>query len=382
MNMSKKKIFYIVTKSNFGGAQRYVYDLATSLPREEYETAVVYGGEGLLGEKLKKAGVRTITIPHLERDIKLGSELKTFWTLMTLFRKERPDIIHLNSSKIGGLGSLAGRVSGVPRIIFTAHGWYFKEDRPWFTRKITLFLSWLTAILSHNVIVVSDDDKRYAPKIAVTKKIERIHNGLLAQNMLKRETARQKIRHYVEDISLSRGAHWVGTISELHKNKGLTYAIEAVARTRAIGKNVLLFIVGDGEDRPLLDELIARKAVQDAVFILGYVNDAPTLLSAFDSFMLTSVKEGLPYALLEAGAAKLPTIGSAVGGIPEIITDMESGILTRPREAKEIADALCFLVDNAPRRQELGVALHAHVTTHFTKDRMLTETLALYQRKN
>lgn len=375
---NKKKILYVITKSNWGGAQRYVYDLATSLPSDAFDVCVVHGGKGLLGEKLRDAGIRTISIPYLERNVKIGNELRTFVALVRLFREEKPDIIHLNSSKIGGIGSLAGRIARVPRIIFTAHGWYVKENRPKFVRISVRFLSWLTALFSHTIIVVSDDDKRSAPRFIVSKKVVRIHNGLSVHTILKRNTARKKIREIVNNTTLQRGAHWVGTISELHKNKGLVYAIDAISHARKSGTDVLFFIIGDGEDRAALQNSIARHNMEDSIFLLGHVSDASKLLSAFDIFTLTSTKEGFPYALLEAGIAECAVVASSVGGIPEIIADMETGILTYPNNSEEVAKAILFLVQNKTKRKELGAALQTHVTKNFTKDRMLRATLSLY----
>ena len=138
------KVLFVITKSNWGGAQRYVYDLATALLRENYEVAVAVGGQGLLAENLKMAGIRVVGIPHLERDVNFFKELFSTLYLWKIFKSEQPDIIHLNSSKVGGLGAIAartlklwdswdrkgtGRAEWNPRIIFTVHGWGFNERR-------------------------------------------------------------------------------------------------------------------------------------------------------------------------------------------------------------------------------------------------------------
>ena len=115
-NNPKKKLFLVITKSNWGGAQRYVYDLATSFS-DRYHVTVVLGeprndtvesGKGVLLERLRSRGIKTVTIKELKRDISISEEIIAFWKLIKIFWKERPDIVHLNSSKIGGLGALAG----------------------------------------------------------------------------------------------------------------------------------------------------------------------------------------------------------------------------------------------------------------------------------
>ena len=126
-----KKILFVITKSNWGGAQKYVYDLANELhrPNAEFEVAVAFGQEGQLAGKLREAGITTHPIRSLQRDVSVIADIKSFFELLRLFKTQKPDIAHLNSSKVGGLGALAARVAGVPKIIFTVHGWPFWETR-------------------------------------------------------------------------------------------------------------------------------------------------------------------------------------------------------------------------------------------------------------
>ncbi len=114
----KTKILYVITKGNFGGAQRYVFDLATHF-KEDCEVAVALGAGETLERKLTEKNVRTIKIPDLSRDVSLISDIKSFFFLIRVFQKERPDVVHLNSTKIGALGALAARIAGIQKIIFT-----------------------------------------------------------------------------------------------------------------------------------------------------------------------------------------------------------------------------------------------------------------------
>ena len=133
---ARKKVLFLITKSNFGGAQRYVYDLATTLDAEKFEVVVALGGKGPLASLLEHAGIRTITIESLTRDISIKNELRFTFELWKIIHTERPHILHVNSSKAGAVGTLLGRVAFVPRVLFTAHGWAFNEDRPWWQKII------------------------------------------------------------------------------------------------------------------------------------------------------------------------------------------------------------------------------------------------------
>src|SRR6056297_750671 len=152
---TRTKILYLITKSNWGGAQRYVFDLVSTLDTTLYEPVVVLGGDGELTEKLQAIGVRVITLQSAQRDISFTKELRLFGELFTIVRREQPDILHVNSSKAGGVGCFVGRLLGVKRVIFTAHGWAFNEKRPTWQKYIIKYLHWLTVLLSHTTIAVS-----------------------------------------------------------------------------------------------------------------------------------------------------------------------------------------------------------------------------------
>ena len=368
----KKKILYVITKSNWGGAQRQVFDLATNLPEDKFETAVALGGGGLLKEKLDGAGIRTIAVETLGRDIKIFNDLISFFKIFQIIKKEKPDILHLHSSKVGFLGALIGRLLGIKKIIYTVHGWMFLEKQPqWWT--ITMrFFSWLTILLTHKTIAVSENDKNAsADFIGVKNKITVIPNGINTINFLEKSEARKKILPNQKTLD---GEFWFGTIAELHKNKGLNFAIEA------LDKNLpaVLVIVGEGEERKNLERLILERELQEKVFLVGQIDNTATLLKAFDVFLLPSTKEGMPYSILEAGAAGRPVIASNVGGLPEIITDMESGILVRAGRPAEIRKAMEFLINNPERRAAFGAALQSVVAEKFGLSKMLGQIETLY----
>jgi len=378
----KKKILYVITKSNWGGAQRYVFNLATNLPKD-YEVTVALGGEGTLKKRLVEADIRTISIPSLGRDVKIFSDFLVLKQLVSLFKKEKPDIIHVNSSKIGGLGALAGRIAKVPKIIFTAHGWAFREERPKFQKIVIKFFSWLTVLFSHKVITVSKRDEREGLEMPFSKnKIELINNGIDEPEFLKKEEARDIILEKSplstrEQILHSPETVWVGTIGELHKNKGHLYAIEALASLQIPGK-FIFFIIGEGEERLALEKTIRDLGMEGKIILLGKM-DGASLLPAFDIFLFPSIKEGLPYALLEAGFAGIPIVASAVGGIPEIVEDMSSGILVRPKSPEEITKALDFLISHPKERLVFGKKIRANVKKNFSFKKMLGETEEVYE---
>lgn len=375
-HVGKIKVLFVITKSNFGGAQHYVYDLARGLPRDTFETVVACGGSGVLVDKLDAENVRTIIIPSLGRDISLLRDFTSFFALVHLFRTEQPDVVHLNSAKASGLGALAARLAGVPNIIFTAHGWAFNEERPLPSRIVIKFFSWLTIILAHKTIAVSEavlNDTQNWP--FVRNKVLTIHNGVEAINFISREDARVK-------LNLPPNTFIVGTIAELHPNKGLTYAIDAIKKLSVEYPNIYYVVLGDGEEKSRLNTLVGARGLHGRVLLLGFVKDAFLCLKAFDCFVLPSIKEGLPYVILEAGLAELPVIATSVGGIPEVILDQKTGLLVPSRNADALAKALDQLISSPTLRMSLGVLLHEKVLHNFSLNNMTINTLKLYSDHN
>lgn len=312
----RKKVLYIITKSNWGGAQRYVYDLATNAHMQGFEAVVAFGGSGLLAEKLRTAGIHTIQIPMMQRDVSILKEASAFFWLIKLLRNERPYVVHLNSSKAGAIGALAACITHIPHIMFTVHGWPFWEHRNPISRGIIYFFSWLTSLLSHKVIVVSDYDLSVAQKMPfVAHKTIRIYNGIDLHFPL---GSADVIRH-----SFPRGVRITGTIGELTKNKNQISLIEQAKKD----PTMYVAIVGDGEDRPYLTKKIEEYGLKARVKIIGF-HWASEVLRGFDVLALPSLKEGLPYVLLEARAAGLPIMANRVGGVGEILDSKDMNMFS------------------------------------------------------
>ncbi|HEU4677467.1 MAG TPA: glycosyltransferase family 4 protein [Candidatus Paceibacterota bacterium] len=376
-NAKKQKTLYIITKSNFGGAQRYVYELATGLPRDRFEPVVAAGGDGILFEKLRAAGVRTVTIASFERDISITKELRSMFELARIIRRERPDVVHLNSSKAGGSGAFVARLLGVRQIIFTAHGWPFYEDRGALWRAVVWFFSWLTALLSHRVIVVSARDRAVVLPFS-REKLTLIHTAVPHIDFLDRADARGRL-FSAGVVSEHEHDLWLVTNAELTKNKNLFTALDAVSRYNEVRDTKIFYtLISDGELRHELEMYVRDRGLSHAVRFTGYLDDARTYLRAFDVFLLPSLKEGMPYALLEAGAAGLPSIASDVGGIPEVIENGATGLLIDPRNTDTIVTALETYARSMEKRDACGNALKEKVAREFDIARMLERTFALY----
>ncbi|HEY0010901.1 MAG TPA: glycosyltransferase family 4 protein [Candidatus Paceibacterota bacterium] len=382
-SLAGKRLLFVITKSNWGGAQAYVCTLAKHSQSLGMEVAVALGGTGrpgsdtgILAARLTEAGIRVHVVPALARDISPLHEWRALQALTAFIRSERPDILHLNSSKAGVLGAIAGRRARIGRIVFTVHGWPHREPCGAVMRAVRWLGSWLTVVLSHAVIAVSDCDRCTAPVIFSRKKIAVVRNGMGDFPTLEKEAA----RHFLApDIpALAKLTSWVLIPAELTRNKGIDIAIRAFAGVSTNVDHAALVMVGEGEEHEHLTRLIESYGLGGRAFLLGFVPDVRRYLKAADIFLLPSRKEGLPLAVLEAGRAGLPAIATRTGGIPEIIEHQKTGLLINPGDVDALADAMTTLLTNPVDATKLGMALEQKVREEFSEKMMLDRTLLLY----
>ena len=164
----------------------------------------------------------------------------------------------------------------------------------------------------------------------------------------------------------------------MHKNKGLDIAIKGFSKISPTFPEAVFVIIGQGEEKENLQKLVKLLNIEEKIKFLGYLKDANQYLKAFDIFSLTSRTEALPYVILEAGIAKLPTIASKVGGIPEIIDDKKSGILIKPENPDRVADAFTVLLRESVTRDKYSNNLYQTIVEKFSLEKMVTKTTEIY----
>ena len=397
MTQKKPKILYLITQSEWGGAQKYIYDLAVNLT-ESYDIVIAAGqGNGELFKQcghenirtLEHGSIRTFRLKHLKRGINPFFDFMALWEIRRLIKTEQPDIVHLNSSKISILGSLANKSIGYqPSIIYTAHGWVFNEPLPGWQKKLYLLLEKFTAKYKDKIICVSGYDKKVAleNKICPAEKLIAIHNGIDFNNLdfFDQNTARQNLFNLISNndspaspLDFARGERLaiIGAIANLYPTKGLKYLVEAAENVIKEHPQTIFLALGEGQERKNLEAQIKKAGLENNFFLLGNIDQAYRYLKGFDIFVLPSVKEGLPYTLLEAMSAGLPIIATKVGGAPEIIKDNINGLLIEPKNSKQLTEALNKLINNQSLMQQLTSNINL---TDFSLEKMIKETTCTY----
>lgn len=377
----KKKILFIITKSAWGGAQRYVFDIASHLPAEDFEAVVAVGGSGPLIEKLRQKSIRVIPIASLNRDVRIVGDAVSFFKIFFLCMREKPDVVHLNSSKIGVLGAFAAFLAKLTtrnykqKIIFTAHGWAWNEPRVRWQKRLIAAGIKIAARFQDSIIILSRRDLAEALARGIPQeKLTVIPLGIPENTRFLAPLDAQKALSEKVGITFERPLF--GTIAELTKNKGLPYLIQALHAVKQKTPHFSCVIIGDGEDRETLRRMVSENGLAHTIFFAGFIPDASRYLKVFDFFVLPSIKEGLPYVLLEALSANIPIIATDVGGIPDIVEHNINGIIVPPRNIAALTEAIerCM----APHLRDTYSKNTLKKIREFSFSDMMQKTIALY----
>lgn len=384
--LTGKKILYIITQTKFGGAQKYVLDLARYFGKNN-EIHIAYGEkdnvEKKFIEQVKNLKIKTFEIPFLYRKIDLGRDYLAAMEILKIYNQEKYDLVHLNSSKVSLLGSLAAKMYSANlmntrlRLIYTAHGFVFNEPLSKFKKKIYKFSEKVSTNIEHAIITVSEADRQSAidNNITYERKMITIHNGIDIDNIhfYTREEA-------LEKLQLDKNFKYFGTIASFYKTKGYPYLIEAVKILKEENSSLLhkhrWVLIGDGPEMDDIKKLIKDYNLEKYFKLLGAKDNAYKYLKVFDFFILPSVKEGLPYVILEAGLAKIPIIASRVGGIEEIITNEKTGLLTTAANPLSLTKAMRKIF----KYNDMAEANYQNIKENFNLEKMLSSTENLYKK--
>lgn len=374
-----KKILFIITQSEFGGAQRYVFEIARLLNKKLFECAVAAGqGDGELFRKLENTETRSLYLRQMKRSPWPWQIFLSIGEIIGLLKKEKPDVLFLCSTTAGILGSIAALLYKITyrervSVLYRIGGWAFRDPRPFWKNRLILLIEKLTAPLKDRIIVNCEIDKELALKykIAPVEKIVKIHNGIDVNvlSFLSREQARLRLG------LPGRPSLIIGTVANFYKTKGLEYLIKAASRSDLRGRSdLLILIIGDGRERPKLEKLIKKYDLENKVILAGRIPNAYKYLKAFDVFVLPSLKEGFPWIILEAMAAETPIVATKVGALPEIIESGKEGFLVEPKKSDALAEKLKWLLENTQEAKVMGIQAKAKLAKKFSLQKMIEET--------
>lgn len=375
------KILYLITQSELGGAQRYIFDLAKNLNSSNI-ILVASGGENdkeWLAKKLSQENIEYLHLKNLKREISPLNDLKSLFEIRSLIKAFKPDLIHLNSTKISILGSIAPKLLlKKSKIVYTAHGWVFNEDLNTIKKNFYKILERYTAFLKNKILTVSEFDKKTALQLGIKKeKLKTIYNGIKSLQLKTREDARSTLSKHL-NIKIKSDDFLIGSIGNLYKNKGFGYLLNSIKQVLSENYNLKLVIIGEGEKREQLMRIIKEEKLEKNVFLSGKIDNASALLSAFDIYVNSSIKEGLSYTILEAMQAKIPIIVTNAGGNPEMIEDGINGFVAEKKDIDDIANKIINLLQNK-NKADLFALNSQEKLKQFSLDLMVGKTFNIYK---
>lgn len=384
MPSSSLKILYLITDLNIGGSEKMLYELVTRIDQTKFSPLVCgLKSWGYYAEKIKEKGIKVITL-NLEQGFWLTKNFQAIFTLVKIIREERVNLVHTFLFRANFLGRIAASLAGVAKVISSIR--VMEEEK-----KYHLFLERITSFLSDKFIVNSQALKNFIIEKMKTpaKKIEIIYNGIDFSNLPKVENKNkcQELGYREEDIL-------IGTVGRLHKQKGIEFFIKAIkiitqapspctkkwGGASPITQSLKFLIIGDGPERKNLQSEICDLQLENKVQLFGWRTDVLEIISILDIFVLPSLWEGTPNVILEALAYGKPVVATKVGGVPEIIEDGKNGLLVEPANAKKLAEAIIWMLENPEKAKEMGEKGKKKVENFFPIDKMVKETERIYDK--
>lgn len=357
-----KRILFVITQSEFGGAQRFLSTLQPRLDAHEYDILVATGstGDEHFTDHLKNIGIANTVLPSLVRDLDPIKDIKAISEIRKLISDFKPDTLFLLSSKAGFLGAWAARNYKV-KVIYRIGGWAFNDPQSAIRKNVLIKAEKFSAQQKDIIILNNTHDLEQAKSLGIAprQKLAMIHNGIdvTKLKLLSREAARAK-------LGLPAHGLFIGTIANYYPSKGLPDLV----KTARLVPDLPFVIIGDGKVKP---------PHADNVRLLGRIPEASRYLLAFDIFVSPSLKEGFPWAVLEAMAAGVPTIATRVGASPEVIQDGINGILAEAGQPEQLAEKINHLAHDMAARSRFAEAGRTTVEQNFNLDTMVEETKKL-----
>ncbi len=388
---AKFKVIHVITRFDKGGSAENTFLTVRGLDKERYDVCLISGlsqesrmsrqeaaGAEVNLAEAEKGGVRIITIPELVRNIDPVKDIKALFRLMSIFKQENPDIVHTHTSKAGILGRWAAFfIAKTPIIVHTPHGHIFWGYFNSWKTSVLIFLERLTARITDRIIMLTEQERKDHLRFAVAaeEKFAVIHSGVDLHDFLNVFIDPADVK---EKLGIPRDSFVVGTVGRLTPVKGQKYLMEAAAKIVQREPRAMFVFLGDGELLAGFTEMASVPGIKDHLKFLGWRPDVADVMSAFDVFVLPSLNEGMGKVLVEAMAMGKPIIASNVGGIQDLVTHGENGLLVPPADGDALADAILDLYENPDKRESMGKA-GRQMAVEYGVDAMLRKIDALYQ---
>ena len=371
--MKLLRVCHVAVADLWAGAEVQLKVLLSKLvEKPELNLTVILLNGGRLENEVRGLGIPVKVFPE-----NLWGNARIFCELVREFKRSKIQLVHTHKYKDTILAAPAARFAGVSHVVRTVHGLRepfeglqaFKMNCYEATERI------VHRYCVDSIIGVSSQiERKYKAEGAVSR-VTCIRNGIDLEGKSV-QTDRWRTR---KELGVDSGTCLIGTVGRLTPVKGIPYLLQAVRVLLRERANVKLLVVGDGSIRPDLMTQARDLGIGENVVFLGHREDTDELLQALDIFVLPSLSEGIPMALLEAMAASRAVVASRVGGIPEIIEDTFEGFLVEPMDVNSLAERCRRLIESPDVARRMGEQARKRVERDFSATAMADRVASVYK---
>lgn len=371
-------VLYIITKLELGGAQKVCLSLMDGLKQVDATALLISSASGILVPTVKD-NPNVILLDDMQRDVSYKNiikEISCFFQLIRhikILKKQYPNlIVHTHSTKAGLSGRWAAFFAGVKHRIHTVHGYAFHPHQSWLVWMTIYSCELITSFITTHFVCVSSEDVKIGIKLFpwFAKKHSIIRAAVESEKFF---IPAQKANPFPEEVR----PFIFGTIACFKKQKNIFDLLHAFALVHAQNSHTHLEIIGDGILRPDIERWINEHNLAHAITLHGWQHSVAEFMLTWHAFVLSSLWEGLPCAIVEARLLKLPVLSYNTGGIHDVITPGENGFLYKQKDWQSLADGMLKLTKN----KDLYIKLQSHEDNleDFDTAHMVNDHIQLYR---
>lgn len=365
------KVLHLISGGDSGGAKSHLFTLLSAL-REEIDVKVICFMEGTFYREILKTEIPSLLLKQAHR-----YDMSVIGRLVKLIREERYGIIHAHGARANFIALFLRPFIKMP-IVTTMHSDYKRDFTDSLYKK--MFFTELNAVslrfMDYFIAVSGNFASMLKERGFDPDKIYTVYNAIDFDQEISfcpREKFLQE--HNIE----AQGRTIVGIIGRLDKVKGHEVFIKAAAQVLKKRKDVIFLLAGDGPERRNLESLARSLGIRENIYFLGFIKQIESFINCIDINVLSSYSESFPFAILEGARHYKATVSTAVGGIPDLIRDGETGGLAPSADYVALGEKILLFIENPSKRKEVGEALYAYAKANFSKESIKKSHLEIYR---
>jgi glycosyltransferase involved in cell wall biosynthesis len=370
------RVTHLIKAKQIGGAERHLLMLLPALQQRniDVQLLVLVEPDNSMDELFAEAKTRSIPAERLV--IRGHADLAIINRIRAKLVESNPDILHTHLLHADTFGMPAAKLAGIKYIITSRH-----NDDDFRSRSVAKLASGIMWNGFNACIAISESIAKFVLEVegAPPKKVHTVLYGTEHQRLTDNAFTKARLSLLVE-LGLPDDVLLLGMACRMVEQKGVSYALEAMAQIYHELPNAHLVLAGDGTLLHELKHHAANLEISERVHFLGWRADVPQLLMAYDLFLMPSLWEGFGLVALEAMSKHRPVIASNVSALPELVLHQETGLLIPPKDASALADAIRSLANDRSLRAHMGLVAEDRVESQFSLERMAEETIAIYHR--